>query len=166
MQAGWSRWLIVVVALPGVATYLATPAVAGSRAFSGNVCAMVSAAQVSALKAPKTCKPATLKSAINTAYYGTWAASSPMGPHLTVSIVAWKNSALLAAARSHLNILPGPSKKVAGIGSAAYESSAGQLTAINFVVGSDICDINLRTAKPLGSLTAFNALAKQIASKL
>ena len=166
MQATRSRWLIAVVAASGVAAYLTTPAVAGPRAFSGNVCAMVSAAQVSALKAPKTCKPATLKSAINTAYYGTWAASSPTGPHLTVSVVAWKDSALLAAARSHLNILPGPPKKVTGIGSAAYESSAGQLTVINFVVGSDICDINLRTAKPIGSLTAFNALARSIASKL
>lgn len=166
MHATRSRWLIAVVVAAGLASYVAAPAVAGTAAFSGNVCGMVSAAQVSALKAPKTCKPTTLKTALNNAYYGTWAASNPTGPHLTVSIVAWKNSGMLAAAKSHLNAVPGTPKKVAGIGSAAYESSGGQLTVINFVVGSDICDINLRTAKPLGSLTAFNALAKSIAAKL
>jgi hypothetical protein len=81
-------------------------------------------------------------------------------------VVLYQNATFFSAAKSHLHVLPGAAKKVTGIGSAAYESSGGGLTVINFIVGKYIVDINIRTNQPRKSLVAFNALSMSVASKL
>ena len=152
-----------------VATVVAACVVVSSAdaAFSGNVCGLLSAKQVASVPVtPLKCSPMqTIKGPASTAYYGNWGGAA-QAPHMLISVVLYQSATFFSAAKSHLNVLPGPAKKVAGIGSAAYESSGGGLTVINFIVGKYIVDINMRTNQPLKSLAAFNALSMSVASKL
>lgn len=87
---------------------------------------------------------------------------------MTVNAYQSTGSAYFQIGKKNMNRLPGPAKNVGGIGSLAYESGAdgSTLAAINFIVGKDIVDINLRAVQPPTSLAALNALAKAIAAQL
>ena len=135
-------------------------------AFSGKVCNLLTSKQVAAVHvSPLKCTPQkSFGSAYSTNYSGTWGAIRGLGPHLTVVVVLYKNTTYFQAAKNNLKL--GYTKKVSGIGSAAYESYGGVLAQMSFVVGRYIATLNLRTSKSLKSVAAFNALAKVIAKQL
>lgn len=147
----------------------AAPVAATARtSFNGNVCSLLKPTQVAAFHiTPLKCVARSIPGNGASGQVGTW--GSILGStHLTVSVVTYNNPTIFQFARNRLSTLPGRSKKVNGIGSAAYESGAdgGTVASMNFVVKHTICNINLRTAKPVRSLAQFNALAKSIAGKL
>jgi hypothetical protein len=162
---------ICLIAISAVGLSALQPA-AGGAAFTGNLCTLVSAKEVASFGITTQCKPTTLNGPGFIGSTGIWGTqASPISPHLAISCntypspsgPAWKVAfATLGTA------LPGKAKKVSGIGSLAYESGAdgSTLSAINFVTGKKICNINMRTSKPLTSLAVFNALAKSVAAKL
>jgi hypothetical protein len=158
--------LVVVLAAAG----LTVPAEGARGSFSGNVCSMLTAKQVTTVHAPSKCKPTTLQGPGFTSSNGTWGTVTATGPHLSVTVNAYQStgSAYFQIAKKVMNKLPGQAKKVSGIGSLAYESGAdgSTLAAINFILGKDIVDINLRAVQPPTSLAALNALAKAIAAQL
>ena len=124
-----------------------------------------SALAVAAVQVPSKCTHKTSTSSGATLYYGSWGAAT--GPHLSVTVNSYQSttSPAFQSAKKYLGQLP-HAKRVSGIGSLAWESSQGTVTMVNFVVGHDVCELGLVTAKPLTSLAPVIALAKAIAAKL
>jgi hypothetical protein len=141
-----------------------------AAAFSGNPCSLVSSKQVASFGIPPQCKSTTLKASGLSSSNATWAgALTPTSPHLSISVATYEStsSPLWNLGLQTLDKLPGgPAKKVSGIGSLAYESSGTSINAINFVVGKQIVDINMRTASAPKSRAAFEALAKAVAKEV
>jgi len=154
-----------------IAMVLAALVVAGSAvstahaAFSGNTCGLLSAKQVATVHVtPSTCtsqKP--FGSSISTNYSANWGGTG-LAPHLAIVVVLYKSSSYFQAAKNNLKL--GYTTKISGIGSSAYESHNGVLAQMSFAVGHYIATLNLRTSKPLKSVTPFNDLAKTIAGEL
>lgn len=86
--------------------------------------------------------------------------------HATVSLYTDQGS--LQLAKRNLNQgLPGTPRKVARIGSAAYEATGGLSTAIHFNVGKYIVFVSLNTVgTPPRSTASLEALAKTVAARL
>ena len=158
------------LSLSGIVIAGSTPtalAGAGARtAFSGDVCSLLTLKQVATVNVtPLKCtnqKP--IKGSGGTLYYGNWGGTG-LAPHLAVSIDAHTDATGLQQAKAALGHFPN-AKKVSGIGSVAYESTAGNPAMLNFIIGKDVVEIGLQTKQPLKSVAAFNALAKAIAGKL
>jgi methylaspartate ammonia-lyase len=63
--------------------------------------------------------------------------------------------------------LPGPPKRVGGIGSAAYDAIGASSDGIHFAVGTYVVSVTLSsTAAPLRSTAPVDAAAKPIAVRL
>jgi hypothetical protein len=134
---------------------------------AGNVCTMLSSAQVARLHAPPTCTPKSSKGVGNTTSTGFWLPTAPGGARLTVTVVEWTNAKQFAAAQKQVKALPGEVQPVKGIGTAAYESAVGNQIVVNFVRGRTIVNMLLQSPpKTLAGTAAFNAAAKAIAAKL
>lgn len=162
------RTVFPVVLMAGA---LVVPAATARVAFSGNACKLVAAKQVAAFGVPTTCTPKTLKGPGFTASDAVWnLKATGLQPHLSVSVntYASRSGPIWQLGLQLLSKLPGHAKKVSGIGSVAYESGAdgSTLSAINFVVGNQIVNINVRTPAAPKSLAQLNAFAKSIAAKL
>lgn len=159
--------LTVVVAL--AAALAATSAAAAARApFKGKVCALATAKQVGTIKGVSSrcvnAKPQPGPGA--TIYTGDWAGKTPTSPNVQVTIQAYKDSGMLTLAKRNLEQgLPGRPKRIAGIGSAAYEATGAGSTAIHFAVGKYVAVVNLTTTGRRSRL-ALEALAKSIAARL
>jgi hypothetical protein len=143
-----------------------TTASRGRLAFSGDVCGLLTSQQVASVKVtPLKCtsqKP--VKGSGGTLYYGNWGGTG-LAPHLSVSVNVTSDAAGLQQAKKFLGQFP-HAKKVSGIGSLAYESTAGDPAMLNFVVGNDVVNLGLETKQPLTSVAALTALGKAIAAKL
>ncbi|HEV8102671.1 MAG TPA: hypothetical protein VGP69_02940 [Gaiellaceae bacterium] len=160
-----------VLATAVAAATLLAPAATARVAFSGDPCKLVTTKQVAAFGVPTACKPTTLKGPGFTASDARWnPKATGAQPHLFVGVntYASRSGPVWQIGIQTLSKLPGHAKKVSGIGSAAYESGGdgSTLSVINFVVGNQIVDINLRTPTPPTSLAQLNALAKSVAAKL
>jgi hypothetical protein len=160
----------LVLGLAALTVAPGAQASASRAALNGTVCNTLSAKQVTTVHVSSSCRPKTIKGSFNTLYSGIWSQPSKPGVELTVSVAVFPSTSSPAyqIGLQHMSVLPGKSKKVSGIGSKAHESGAdgGLLSSINFVVGRSIVNIGLRSAHPLTSLGAFNALAKSVAAKV
>jgi hypothetical protein len=160
------RGSIVVVSFALLAGAAAASAAAPS--FSGNVCRLLTAAQMTAVKGLSSrCangKPAPAPGGRN--YIGNWAAKSGTTPTLQVTVSKYTDSGWLARAKSNLKQgLVATPKKVAGIGSAAYEAAGPSSAEVRFVKGKDIVDV-VFSARARPSLAPVEKLAKTIAGEL
>jgi len=162
--AAFGAGIAAVATLVGVAR--ADPA----GTFSGNVCGLLNAKQVASVVAATKCTPEPkVAGAGITAYHGYWGASpaSSTRPYLSFQINTG-NAAYLQRAKAALPqtlMIAGTPKKIAGIGSYAYEAAGTTRTAIGFQAGTYICTIVVQKAKGK-SLSSFNKLAKIVAGKL
>jgi hypothetical protein len=159
--------LIVFASLLLCAAAAAGPSSSDARlAFSGNVCGLLTSKQVATVKVtPLKCssqKP--IKGSGGTLYYGNWGGTG-LASHLSVSVDVHGDAAGLQQAKKFLGQFP-HAKKVSGIGSLAYESTAGDPAMLNFVVGNVVVNVGLQTKQPLTSMAALTALGKAIAAKL
>ena len=159
--------MILFRLVPTIALAVCAAGSASAASSSMNVCGMLTAKQVAAIGVPTNCKATSLTGPGITSHTGTWGGSGPTAAHLGVSVVTYSNATLFQLGMRTLDKLPGIAKKVAGIGTLAYESGAdgSTLAAINFVVGKTIVGINLRTTKPPKSLAQLDAIATTIAKQ-
>ncbi len=170
MRASRSALTVVLASLIAAVVAGAAPTASAKPdarvAFSRDVCSLLTLKQVASVNVtPLKCtnqKP--IKGSGSTNYYATWGGTG-LAPHLAVSIVAYTNATAFQQAKAFLGQFPG-AKKVSGIGSVAYESTAGTPYMLNFIVGKNVVDLGLQTKQPLKSAAAFSALAKAIAGKL
>jgi hypothetical protein len=156
-----------------VAVSATVPVAAGSAAGTRsklNVCGLVSAKQVATLSGVSSrctnAKP--LPGPGSTIYVGNWAGKTPRSPQLQISVSVYTDQGLAKLAKQNLNQgLPGVAKKVAGIGSAAYQATGGATAAIHFNVGKDVVAVTLTTiGKPPRVTPALKALAQAVAARL
>jgi hypothetical protein len=163
VQASRLTLIVAVVAA------LAAASAAGARS-NLKVCRLVSAKQVATIHGVSTrCTDAKpLRGPGSTIYTGNWVGKTPRSPHLQVSVSVYTDQSFLQLAKRNLNQgLVGVPKKVAGIGSAAYEATGALAAEIHFSVGKDIVAVVLNSiGKPPRLTPALRALAKAIAARL
>ena len=161
------RAKLAVLVFVGLATGSAAGAAPG---FNGKVCAMVSAKQVTAIAgvSSKCTNAKPSQGPGSTIYVGNWAGLTPQSPTVQVTVAVYTDSGALQLATQNLKQgLPGPPKKVAGIGSTAYEAKGGQAVGIHLAVGKYIAYISLDTiGTPPKSATVLEPLAKAVAARL
>ena len=150
---------------------LATASAAGAApSFNGNVCAMVPTKQVTAIAgvSSKCTNAKPSQGPGSTIYVGNWAGLTPKSPTVQVTVAAYTDTGALQLAKQNLKQgLPGPPKKVAGIGSAAYEAKGALSVGIHVAVGKYIAYISLNTiGTPPKSATVLEPLAKAVATRL
>jgi hypothetical protein len=150
---------------------LATASAAGAApGFNGNVCAMVSAKQVTAIGglSSKCTNPKPSQGPGSTIYVGNWAGLTPTSPTVQVTVAVYTDTGALQLAKQNLKQgLPGPPKKLSGIGSAAYEAKGALAAGIHVAVGKYIVYISLNTiGTPPKSATVLEPLAKVVAARL
>ena len=150
---------------------LVTASAAGAApGFKGNVCALVSAKQVTAIPGVSSkctnAKPSPGPGSTN--YVGNWAGLTPRSPTVQVTVAVYTDTGALQLAKHNLKQgLPGPPKKVAGIGSAAYEGKGALSAGIHVSVGKYIAYISLNTiGTPPKSAAVIEPLAKAVAARL
>jgi hypothetical protein len=153
----------LLIALTGAAL-VAPAAVARSAAFTGNACTLLNARQVAVVHVPSKCSHNTTTGSASTLNYGTWGTAT--GPHVSVTVDSFTSTgSAFQLSKKYLGQIPN-AKKLSGIGNAAWASTQGTTTSINFVVGHTTCQLGVVTAKPLTSLAPAIALAKAVAAKL
>lgn len=165
MSGGIVRRSLVFAALLGAAS----PA-AASPSFNGNVCALLTAKQVATIggvtarcnnQPPQQGPGAKI-------YIGDWMGATPKSPTLQVTVAAYSDSGMLQLADHNLKQgLPGPPKKVAGIGEAAFEAKGGLAVGIHVAVGKYIAYISLNAiGKAPSSPALIEPVAKDVAARL
>jgi len=150
---------------------LATASAAGAApGFNGKVCAMVSAKQVTAIAgvSSKCTNAKPSQGPGSTTYVGNWAGLTPTSPTVQVTVAVYTDTGALRLAKQNLKQgLPGPPKKVAGIGSAAYEAKGALSVGIHVAIGKYIAYISLNTIGTAPkSATVLEPLAKAVAARL
>ena len=159
------------LAVPVVLGALVTASVAGAvPVFKGNVAGWSPPSRpprspVCRRNAPA---PTPLQGPGSTIYVGNWAGLSKTSPTLQVTVAVYTDPGALKLARQNLKQgLPGPPKKVAGIGSAAYEAKGALSAGIHVAVGKYVAYITLATTgAPPKSATVLEPLAKAVAARL
>jgi hypothetical protein len=149
---------------------LVTASAAGAApGFKGNVCGIVSAKQVTAIAgvSSKCTNAKPSQGPGSTIYVGNWAGLTPTSPTVQVTIAAYTDAGALQLAQSNLKQgLPGPPKKVAGLGGPAYEAKGALSAGIHVTVGKYIAYITLSVRTPPKSATVLEPLAKAVAARL
>jgi len=158
-------------ALTIIAAALALTSAAGAGStFGGNVCRLATAKQVAAIPgvSSKCSNAKPSKGFGSTIYSGNWAGKTPTSARLQVTINLYTDTGALQLAKRNLKQgLPGAPKKLAGVGSAAYQASGAGAAAIRFSVGKYIAFISVNTVGAPPKVTPqLIALAKAIAAKL
>ena len=166
---------VSTLALAGVAV-LVLASTAGARpAFDGRVCGLLTAKQIAAVPGlASTCtKTQPSKGIGSTIYIGNWAGKTATSPRLQVTVALYTDSGALQLAKRNLaQGLPGPPKKLAGIGTGAYEAIGAASAGIHFSVGTSIAYVSLNTrAAASTSLEkslekSLETLAKALAARL
>ena len=153
-----------------LAAFVMSPGAGARSNFSGKVCQLVTAKQITAIAgvSSKCANAAPSRGPGSTIYVGNWAGMTPTSPSVQVTVALYTDTGALQLARSNLRQgLPGPPKKVAGIGSAAYEAIGGFSAGIHFNVGKYVVYMSLNTVgKPPRSITSLETLAKGVAARL
>ena len=156
--------------LPVVAALATASAAGAAPGFNGNVCAMVPTKQVTAIAgvSSKCTNAKPSQGPGSTIYVGNWAGLTPKSPTVQVTVAVYTDTGALQLAKQNLKQgLPGPPKKVAGIGSAAYEAKGALSVGIHVAVGKYIAYISLNTiGTPPKSATVLEPLAKAVATRL
>ena len=153
-----------------LATLAAASQAGAGSSFAGNVCRLVSAKQAAAISGVSTqCTNARpSRGPGSTIYIGNWAGKTPSSPRLQVTIGLYSDPGALQLAKRNLaQGLPGPPKRVAGIGGGAYEGTGASSTGIHFAVGKYVAYITLSSvAKPARTTAPLEALARGVAARL
>jgi hypothetical protein len=158
------------LAVPVFAALAKASAAGAAPSFNGKVCAIVSAKQVTAIAGVSSkctiAKPS--QGPGSTIYVGNWAGLTPQSPTVQVTVALYTDTGALQLAKQNLKQgLPGPPKKVAGIGSNAYEAKGAQAAGIHVAVGKYIAYITLSTiGTPPKSAAVLEPLAKAVAARL
>ena len=150
---------------------LATASAAAARPSSGtDVCRLLTTKQVTTVQgvSPKCTNARPTAGPGSTITTGNWAGTTLRSPRLQVTVSLYTDQAALGLAKRNLNQgLPGTPKKVAGIGSAAYEATGGFATGVRFADGKYIVFVSVGgIGKPSWSTKSVEALAKAIAGRL
>ena len=159
--------ILVLALLAALATASGTPAQTSAAV---DACRLLTARQVTAVHgvSPKcvTAKPMAGPGAM--IYGANWAGKTPRDAGIQVTVSLYTDQGALALAKRNLNQgLPGPPKKVAGIGTAAYEATGGISTAVRFAKGKEVVLVGVSgIGKPTWSTKSVEALAKAVAGRL
>jgi hypothetical protein len=158
-----------VVAL--IALAVSSPAGAKLKpGFTNDVCALLSAKQVSAISglSAKCTNAAPSQGPGSTIYVGNWAGLTPTSPTLQVTIASYADASLLKLAKHNLKQgLSGPPEHVTGLGGPAYEAKGAFAVGIHITVGKYLAYISLNTIKqPPSSPKLIEPVAKAVAAKL
>lgn len=150
---------------------LATASSAAARPSAAvDVCHLLSATQVTAVQgvSPKCAGAKPMAGPGSTIYGANWAGKTPRSPGVQVTVSVYSDQGLLALAKRNLNQgLPGTPKKVAGIGTAAFEATGGISTGVRFAKGKDIVLVIVSgIGKPSWTPKSVEALAKAVAGRL
>jgi hypothetical protein len=161
---------VSTLALAGFAVLVLAPPTGARPAFDGKVCGLVPAKQIATVPGISlNCTNARPSKGIgSTNYIGNWAGKTASSPSLQITIALYTDSGALQLAKRNLaQGLPGTPKKVAGIGSGAYEAVGASSAGIHFSVGKYIAYVilNTRGASPRSTRT-LEALARAVASGL
>lgn len=164
---------IVRLGLACVAALATAWPASASPVFNGNVCALLTAKQVTAIAGvTSSCKnQAPLKGVAGAnQYVGNWAGQTRRSPSLQVTIAVYPNAKsqwLQLADHNLMQGLSGPPKKVTGIGDAAYEAKGDFAVDIHVAVGTYIAYITLsQIGKDPSSPALIEPIAKDVAAKL
>jgi hypothetical protein len=161
------RGFVLITAVTLTAGTLAAASAGARPAFSRNVCRLVSAKQIAAIPglSPRCTNARPSKAPGSTLYVGNWPGKAPSSPRLQVTVALYADPGVLALAKRNLRQgLPGTPRRVAGIGSAAYEASGAGTTSIHSSVGKYVVYINLSASR--ASRMTVEALGKSIATQL
>jgi hypothetical protein len=146
---------------------LAVPAAAsaGTTAFKGNVCSLVSSKTVTAIKdVSSACsEQRPLPSPGGKDYVGTWKGLTPT-TSLQVTIEAFTDSGMRSLAVHNLKQgLVGAPKSVSGIGDAAFEAKNASAVELKLATGKYIAIITLSSVrKPPKSPAELESLGKAV----
>jgi hypothetical protein len=141
-----------------------------SLPFNGNVCALLTAKQVATVggvtarcnnQPPQQGPSAKI-------YVGDWMGATPKSPTLQVTVAVYTDRGMLKLADQNLKQgLPGPPKKVAGIGDAAFEAKGGSAVGIHVAVGKYVAYVSLNAiGKAPSSPALIEPVAKDVAKRL
>ena len=158
------------LAVLALGAFVTASAAGAAPAFKGKVCALVSAKQATAI-AGVSAKCTNAKPSPgpgSTIYIGNWAGLTSRSPTLQVTVADYTDAGALKLARQNLKQgLPGPPKKVTGIGSAAYEAKGGLSVGIHVSVGTYIAYISLSAVGSAPKSPAvLEPVAKAVAAHL
>lgn len=157
------------LALAGfVVLVLAAPA--GARpTFNGKVCGLVPAKQIAAFPGLSlNCTSAGPAKGIgSTNYVGNWVGKTKNSPQLQITVAVYTDAGALQLAKRNLaQGLPGTPKRVAGIGTGAYETKGASSAGLRFSLGKDIVYIVLSRGASSRPTASVEALAKAVAARL
>ena len=163
------------------ATLLATAATAVGAAnrdaasvtragFSGSVCALLTAKQVSSVgvSPPKCTANPPVKSRVAATYIAYWGSSTAAPKHLIVFINRG-TPAIINVMKQKMQDKSGwvgtPSK-VPGLGSFALQATSADIGEVQFIVGPYVVALDAQSPTLAKSPAALTALAKVVAAKL
>lgn len=159
-----------ILALALFAALATAPPSSARPSAAVDVCRLLTAKQVTAVQgvSSKCTKAKPMAGPGATIYGANWPGKTPRSPGVQVTVSVYTDQGALALATRNLNQgLPGPPKKVAGIGSAAYEATGGFATGVRFVKGKDVVLVSVNgIGKPSWSTKSVEALAKAVAGRL
>jgi hypothetical protein len=149
---------------------LATASSAGARStFGGNVCHLLTAKQVTAVQgvSPKCTNAKPMAGPGSKIYVGNWSGKTPRSPRVQVTVSLYTDQGALQLATRNLGQgLPGTPRKVARIGSAAYEATGGFSTGVRFAKGKYVVLVSVDgIGKPSWSNASVEKLARAVAAR-
>jgi hypothetical protein len=161
---------IVRLSFVAAAVLVVSAPAAASPKFNGNVCTLLTQAQVTAITgvSAKCNNQPPLPGMGAKTYVGDWAALMPKGPTLQVTVSVYSNPGWLAKAIHNLQQgMNGPPKKVTGIGLAAYEATGSFAVGIHTYVGKYLIYISLNEVpKTPSSPALIEPVAKDVVARL
>ena len=151
-------------------TVAAAPVSLAGAAPALNVCGLLTAKQATAISgvSSKCTNAKPSQGPGSKIYEGDWAGLKPTSPTLQVTVAVYGDpGALQLATRNLKQGLPGPPKKVSGIGEAAYEATGAMGAGIHVAVGKDIAYISVSTPGTTPkSAAVVEPVAKAVAANL
>lgn len=150
---------------------LATASLAAARPGAGiDVCHLLAAKQATAVRgvSARCTNARPMPGPGSKIYTANWKRTTPKSPGLQVTVSLYTDRGALALATRNLDQgLSGTPRKVAGIGSAAYEATGAFSTGVRFADGKYVVLVNVSgIGKPSWSTKSVEALAKAIAGRL
>ena len=149
---------------------LTTAAAAAARpTFGGNVCGLLTAKQVTAIQgvSPRCTNAKPSPGFGSTIYAGNWSGKTARSPRVQVTVSVYTDQGALQLAKRNLaQGLTGTPRKVAGIGSGAYEATGAGAAGLRFASGkTTVLVIVTALGKPPSTKSA-ETLAKSIDARL
>ena len=159
--------ILALALFAALGTASAAPA---SPSAAVDTCRLLTAKQVTAVQgvSPKCTTAKPMAGPGSTIYEANWAGKTPRAPGVQVTVSLYTDQGMLALAKRNLNQgLSGTPKRVAGIGSAAYEATGGFSTGVRFAQGKYVVLVSVNgIGKPTWSTRSVEVLAKAVAGRL